>query len=149
MSGQVDLNVESNDLVLKVPTLTLAEIALGPVHLSRKGSRVMQHYLTALLTQTTDEILGRTFGKEARAEIYNYLEKRHRLRKNEILAKPDVFSKGISTLFGSLSNLFELNILKVVCDRLKLDLPPKANHSFADYVATLENMYGLRVASHS
>ncbi len=131
--------------MLEVPTLTLAEIALGPVHISHGKSGGMQYSMAALFTQTTDEILERIFGQKARAEIYNYLEKTYNLNKNEIPAKPDIFSKGMSSLFGSISNLIELNIAKVVCNRLDLDIDLKANFSFTDYVAIVKNLRNRRV----
>ena len=90
------------------------------------------------LLQATDETLEGIFGKRARVQVYDYLERELMLKRNEIPARPEVFSKGISALFGSASKMIELAILKKFYNRLGVTFEPRENFNFADYIAGID-----------
>ena len=69
--------------------------------------------------------------------MYDYLQKRLMLKRNEIPARPEVFSEGLSTLFGSASKLIEINIVKNLYRRIEVKFEPRENFSFADHIASL------------
>ena len=78
--------------------------------------------------------------KKARIQVYDYLEKRHMLRRNEIPIRPEAFSRAMSTLFGASSKLIEVEIVTNLCNKVGVRFKPQMNFSFADYVLNLKQV---------
>jgi hypothetical protein len=89
------------------------------------------------LMEAVDETL-EMLGRKVKPQIYNHLEKRAGLKREEIPDKPEVFSKGLNDLFGSASKLIERNIAKRLYDKLGLRFEPRENCHIVDYLLTLE-----------
>ena len=89
------------------------------------------------LIQAVDETL-EMFGRKAKSQVYDYLEKRFGLRRDEILDKPETLSKGLRSLFGSASRLIELNIVKKFNNKLGIGFQPSETFNFVDYITSLE-----------
>jgi hypothetical protein len=90
------------------------------------------------LLQAIDETFERLLDKNVKTQVYEYLEKRLILKRDEIPVRIEVFSKGIFTLFGHISKQIELNIPENLCSRLGIEFKPREDLSFAGYVASLE-----------
>jgi hypothetical protein len=89
------------------------------------------------LIQAVDETL-EMFGRKAKSQVYDYLEKNFGLRRDDILDKPETFSKGLRSLFGSASRHIELNIVERVHSKLGISFQRSEKFNFVDYVASLE-----------
>lgn len=74
---------------------------------------------TALL-ETIDETL-EMLGAKVKLFVYHHLDKKFGLQRDEIPSKVEIFSKGLMSLFGSISKQIELLILKKLCQRLMVD----------------------------
>jgi len=77
-------------------------------------------------------------GRKSKPQVYTYLEKRFGLRKDEIPDRPEAFSKGLFSLFGSASRPLELKIVKKLYNRLGMEFKPESDFNFADTIAGLE-----------
>jgi hypothetical protein len=78
--------------------------------------------IEARLLQAIDETLENHFGHGCKTQVYDYLEKRFMLKKNEIPTRPEAFSACVYTLLGgSTSKLIELEILRKFYSRLKFE----------------------------
>jgi len=90
------------------------------------------------LLEAIDETLDKLLGQKARTQIYDYLEKRHLLKRSEISIKPEAFSRAMSTLFGASSRLIEVEIVRNLCNKLGVKFEPQENFSFAYYLLSLK-----------
>jgi hypothetical protein len=95
------------------------------------------------LVQAIDATLEK-FGDKARTQIYDYLQKRIMLRKDEIPSRPEDFSRGLFDIFGSTSKLIELSIAGSVNAKLGIKFEPKQSFRFAGYVASLRESMSRR-----
>ena len=93
--------------------------------------------MAAYLLEAIDDTLG-MLGHETGDLVYNYLEKRFGLLKDEIPTKPETFSRGLFSLFGSASRHLEVNIVKKFYKRLGLKFEPTEHFNFRNYILELE-----------
>ncbi len=98
--------------------------------------------LDELLLDVVDETLKRVF-KEAGAEaIYDYLENKCHLKREEIAEKPEVFSAGLERMLGSGAPVMEKLVLKNLYRKLGLKFREKKGYGFSDYVKELRKRCG-------
>jgi hypothetical protein len=97
-----------------------------------------------LLLQTIDETLVSIFGKKTTCVVFDFLKKEFALEKNQIPAKPRLFSQGLYLLFGSASHLIEQRILRNLSVKSGVGLDPENDVDFADYVVIHETMVEIK-----
>jgi len=90
-----------------------------------------------LLLSVVDETVKQVF-KEAGAEvIYNFIENKYHLKREQIAEKPEVFSAGLKRLLGSAAPVIEKMILRDLCSKLRLEYEEKDGYEFSDYIKEL------------
>ncbi len=90
-----------------------------------------------VLFTAVDETLTYVF-KEAGAEaIYDFLEKKCQLQRNEIPLRPGVFSKSLKMLLGSAAPVIESMIVENLYLKFGLEFEKKAGYEFVDYLVEL------------
>jgi hypothetical protein len=91
---------------------------------------------TTHLLQAIDDGLCTLIGQDARNMVYDYIEKKFLLKKNEIPLSVETLSKALSTLLGKeASNMIEKEIAKEFCRRTGIRFDPKVNLSIVAYTA--------------
>jgi len=95
-----------------------------------------------LLLSVVDETVKQVF-KEAGAEvIYNFIENKYHLKREEIAEKPEVFSTGLKRLLGSAAPVIEKMILRDLYSKLRFEYEEKDGYEFSDYVKKLRERCG-------
>ena len=93
--------------------------------------------LEDLLLEAVDETLRQVFREEGIKVIYEYLEHNFRLKREEIVEKPDVFSAGLVRLLGSAAQVIEILILKNLHNTLGLKFERKEGSRFSECIKEL------------
>jgi len=73
-------------------------------------------------------------GKELRHAVYQHLQTRKGLRREELPDRLDEFSKALEEVFGWTSHVLEMVILKRLYAHLGLEFKEEEGLSFKDYV---------------
>ena len=94
-----------------------------------------------LLLQTIDENLKHIFRETATHIIYQFLESKYSLKREEIPEKLETFMEGLNEFFGSGVHVIEQSILKELHVNLGLKYKMREDYSFVDYIDDLENTY--------
>lgn len=98
--------------------------------------------LDDLLVNVIDEMLKRVFKEAGTKVIYDYLENKCHLRREEIGEKPEVFSASLERLMVSGAQVIEKLILKNLYRKLGLKLKEKKGYKFPDYIKELRKRCG-------
>ena len=93
--------------------------------------------LDDLLINMVDETLKRVFKKAGTKVIYDFLEINSHLKREEIPAKPEVFSAGLQRLLGSGAPVIEKLIFKNLYRKLELKIAEKEGYEFSDHIKEL------------
>jgi len=93
--------------------------------------------MAACLLQAIDDTL-EMLGQKAGDLVYGYLQKSFGLMKDEIPARPEVFSRGLFSLFGSASKHLEMNIVKKFYEKLGIAFEPTENFNFLNCILVVE-----------
>jgi len=94
------------------------------------------------LLSVVDETVKQVF-KEAGAEvIYNFIENKYHLKREEIAERPEVFSAGLKRLLGSAAPVIEKAILENLYSKFQLEYVEKDGYEFSDYVKELRERCG-------
>lgn len=100
--------------------------------------------LDELLLDVIDETLKCVF-KEAGADvIYNYIENKCHLKREEIAEKTEVFSAGLERMLGSGAPVIEKLVLKNLYRKLGLKFKEKKDYEFSDYVKELRKSAAVK-----
>ena len=100
--------------------------------------------LADLLLSAVDETLKQVF-KEAGAQvIYNFIENKCHLKREEIAEKPAVFSADLKKLMVSAASLIEKMILEKLYSKLELKFEEKQGYEFSDYLRELREKYDVK-----
>ena len=91
-----------------------------------------------LLLSVVDETMRQVFKESGVRVIYDYLENNSHLKREEIPAKPKVFSAGLERLLGSGAPVIEKLILKNLYGKLGLEFREKKEYEFSSYVKELK-----------
>jgi len=94
-----------------------------------------------LLLQTIDGNLKQIFRETATHIIYQFLEKNHSLKREEIPEKMEIFMEGLQEFFRSGAHMIEQSILKELHANLGLKYKNREGYRFVDYIDDLENVY--------
>ena len=97
--------------------------------------------LDDLLLSVVDETLKQVFREAGAKVIYNYIENKCHLKREEIAEKTEVFSAGLERLLTSGAPVIEKMILKNLYSKLKLRFVEKEGYEFSDYREELKGKY--------
>jgi len=93
--------------------------------------------LDDLLLSVVDETMLQVFREAGTKAIYDYLENKYHLKREEIAEKPEVFSAGLERLMVSAAQMIEKLILKNLYRKLGLKFEEKKGYEFSDYIKEL------------
>jgi len=94
-----------------------------------------------LLLETIDENLKQIFRETATHIIYQFLENKYSLKREEIPEKLEIFMEGLHEFFRSGAHMIEQSILEELHVKLGLKYKSRGNYRFMDYIDDLENVY--------
>jgi len=97
--------------------------------------------LEDLLLGAIDETLRHVFADVGAKVIYNHIENKYHLKKEEIAKKPETFSIGLEKLLSSAAPVIEKMILKNLYSRLELKFAEKKDYEFSDYIKELRKRF--------
>jgi len=107
--------IEMTKRLHRLETLSVS----SPTRLEDKFSQRIER-LEGLLQSAIDETLKQIFQETGAKVIYNYLENKCHLRREEIMKKADVFSAALKTLLVSASPVIEKSILENLYSKVEL-----------------------------
>jgi hypothetical protein len=103
-----------------------------------EGSTYQDSYrLDNMILSATDETLKFIFKEAGAKAIYNYLEKKCQLKREEIAQNPRTFSTGLKMLLSSAAPMVENLILKDLHHKLHLKFEEKKGYTFSDCIKEL------------
>jgi hypothetical protein len=97
-----------------------------------------------LVNETIDNVFS-SLGTVCRRTVYDYLETKYTLKKNDIADHIMEFSEALEQLFGGAAALLEIQMMKKLCRKV-----PQFKHwqegtlTFPDYVNALSHFIGTR-----
>jgi len=100
------------------------------------ASKYLQTELASQLLQAIDETL-EMVGRSTRSEVFDWIEKRFMMRRDEIPTRLDDFSRCLHEIFGSSSKLIESNIVRSIYRRLGRKLELRRQFRLIDYILVL------------
>ena len=89
------------------------------------------------MLKVVDKTMKQVFTETGIEVIYDFLENKSCLKREEIARKPKIFSTGMKKLLGSGEPVIEKMILKNLYRRLGLKFEEKKDYEFSDYVKDL------------
>jgi hypothetical protein len=95
-----------------------------------------------LVNETIDNVFS-SLGTVCRQAIYDYLEKKYELKKNEVADHIIEFSGALEQIFGGAAALLEIEMMRRLCRKV-----PQFEHglegalAFPDYVNALSHFIG-------
>jgi len=95
--------------------------------------------LDDLLVSAVDETLKQVFKEEGAKVIYEFIENKCRLKREEIAGKAEDFSAGLERLLGSAAPVIEKFILENLYSKLRLKYEETEGYSFRDYINELRH----------
>jgi hypothetical protein len=102
----------------------------------KKSSRVV---FEQLMNETVDNVFS-SLGTICRQAIYDYLEKKYELKKNDIADHIMEFSEALEQIFGGAAALLEIQIMEKLCRKVpQFKHWPEGALTFPDYVNALSS----------
>ena len=92
------------------------------------------------VTEAMDDILS-AFGNSNKQAIYNHLENRFGIKKDEIPFKVEAFADAIEQIFGSVGKLIEIKIIERLHAKYEdfSYIPEKGDLNFAEFICNLQH----------
>jgi hypothetical protein len=90
-----------------------------------------------LLIRVIDKTLNQIFREEGANVIYDFLENKSHVKREDVSSKTEAFSAGLRKLLGSGAPVIEKVILKDVYHQLGLKFVQKRGNGFSDYIEEL------------
>lgn len=88
---------------------------------------------------TLDESMENIFGKNTVQAVYYHLEKRHLLKLEDILEKPQTFSMAIKEMFGETgAEVIETLLMKDLCARFRIKSQRGETDKLVDFLDGLK-----------
>jgi hypothetical protein len=106
-------------------------------------SKALGEGFDKLFIDVVDEVFS-MLGESAKRAIYIHLERKFKLRKEEIPKKILEFSRAVERIFGAAAKMIEINIMRRLYEKIDDDFvyyPEKENLVFAEYVVALRKHY--------
>jgi len=116
--------------------------SLGLSSSTRRDGKVSKRTesLDDLLLAAVDDSLRQVFREEGVDVIYNFVENKCHLRREEIVEKPEAFSAGLRKLLVSGAPLVEKMILENLYSKLELKFEEREGYEFSDYIGELKKI---------
>jgi hypothetical protein len=91
------------------------------------------------IQEAIDETLS-TLGENSKKTIYQHLENKYKIAKNEIPSKIEAFADALEQSFGVGAKLIEMNIIKALHEKNQdfMFFPKKGDIEFTEYVERLQ-----------
>jgi len=90
-----------------------------------------------LLNETIDNVFF-SLGTVSRQAIYDHLEKKYELKRNDIADRIMEFSEALEQIFGGAAALLEIQMMRKLCRKVpQFKHKPEATLTFPDYVNAL------------
>jgi hypothetical protein len=86
-----------------------------------------------LFIEAVDEGLG-TLGESGKQMVFFHLDKSYSVGKDEILKKPEAFTRGLREIFGAGALVLEKLIVKSLYSKLGKECKDLESHLFLDHV---------------
>ena len=90
-----------------------------------------------LLLKMVNETMKEVFTEAGTKVVCDFLQNSCHLKLEEIVEKPEVFSRCLQKLLGSGAQVLEKLILKNLYSRLELKIEEKKGYLFSDYIREL------------
>jgi hypothetical protein len=104
----------------------------------KKSSRLV---FEQLINETIDNVFS-SLGTVCRQTIYDYLETKYRLKKDDIADHTMEFSEGLEQMFGHAAALLEIQIMKKLYRKVpQFKHRPEGTLTFPDYVNALSHFF--------
>ena len=111
---------------------------------SSVGKKASKLVFEQLINETINNVFS-SLGTACRQTIYYYLEKKYRLKKNDIADHILEFSEALEEIFGDAAALVEIQIMKKLCREVpQFKHRPEGTLTFPDYVNALSHFIGTR-----
>ena len=131
IASSVSPSVSSNTSTIKLPC------AFG-------GADEVRELLSESIHETLTELLGR----RVRESVYDYLERKHSVARNEIPEHLDELFNLLEQYFGVRGmNVIGRAIAKRICLKMNWEFTPIPKFEFADYVRTIKARIAQDTAS--
>lgn len=98
-----------------------------------------------LLLSSVDEMLKQVFNEAGAKVIYDYIESKCHLKREENAEKTEVFSTGLERLLVSAGPVIEKMISRNLYSKLELEFVEKKGEGFSSYVKELRKNNGKKV----
>ena len=90
-----------------------------------------------LVNETIDNVFS-SLGTVCRQAIYDYLEKKYELKKDDVVDHIIEFSDALEQIFGSAAALLEIRMMRRLCRKIpEFKHRPEGTLTFPDYVNAL------------
>ena len=93
------------------------------------------------LIRVINRTLNQIFREEGANVIYDFLENKSHVKREDVSSKTEAFSAGLRELLGSGASVIEKLILKNLYHQLGLKFVQKRGHGFSDYVEELRERF--------
>ena len=97
--------------------------------------------LEDLLIRVINKTLNQIFREEGANVIYNFLENKSHVKREDVPGKTEAFSAGLRELLGSGAPVIEKSILKNLYHQLGLTFLQKRGYGFSDYIKELRERF--------
>jgi len=94
--------------------------------------------LSDFLLSAVDETVKQVFLEAGAEVIYDFLENKFYVNREEIATNPEDFSAGLERLLGSAAQMIEKLILESLYSKLQLKFEEKKSYEFPDYIKELK-----------
>jgi hypothetical protein len=100
----------------------------------KKPSRLV---FEQLVNETIDNVFS-SLGTDCRQSIYDYLEKKYELKKNDVANHILEFSEALEQIFGAAAALLEIQMMRRLCQKVpQFKHSPERTLTFPDYANAL------------
>lgn len=95
-----------------------------------------------LLSETVDNVFS-SLGPICKRTIYDYLEKKYKLKKSDFADHIMELSEALEQIFGDAAVLLEIQIMKRLCQKVpQFRYMPEGTLTFPDYLYALSQFFG-------
>lgn len=109
---------------------------------SKADSNAPLGHFDEVLLDSVDYVVKMVLGEFAAGTIYQYLEKRRELKRDEIPSRVADFSIGLNQLLGqSSAHMLEKLMIKQLCSKLEMEYDLPSDFNFEIYVHGLKDRF--------
>ncbi len=117
------------------------------IYATTENSKVKIEGFNRLLLEVVDEVFS-MLGESAKKVVYKHLEKKFKIRREDIPNKIWMFSHAVEKLFGAGARLIEINIMRRLYEKIDDNFtyyPEREDVAFAEYISALRRHYDHRL----